>query len=247
MGAAILHLHAMGLRRITLAQVALRQAVVREEQLVERLAQPRLGGFDQGVDVGRIVIERLQDVVLQARGETLEFFLHLDDDGLVRGHRVVRILRHHEEVVDPGGDHLLHGFGAGRRTITHTHDHRQTRGLLQLGAELVGRDHQRRTLRGPDAGVGRGAFLRAGTEDDTFQQQPAERGRIIDDAVVVQEFTEIVPHVGHGSALRRTKIQQQDTFTGHRGKRGGTADDVKRQRRLRRRPPLGRSRSGPGA
>jgi hypothetical protein len=42
-GTAILHLHAMGLRRITLAEVAFRQSVVREEQLVERLAEPRLG------------------------------------------------------------------------------------------------------------------------------------------------------------------------------------------------------------
>ena len=230
MGAAVLHLHAMRLRRVALAQVPLRQAVVREEQLVERLAQPRLGGFDQGVDVSRVIVERLQDVVLQARGETLEFFLHLDDDGLVGGHRVVRILGHHEQVVDAGGDHLLDGFGAGRRTVTHAHDHRQACGLLELGTQLVGRDHQGRTLGGPDAGVGGGALLRAGAKDDAFQQQPAQRGRIIDDAVVVQEFTEVVPHVWHGSALRRTKIQQQDTFAGHGSKRGGTADDVKRRR-----------------
>ena len=247
MGTAILHLHAMRLRRVTLTQVAFRQAVVREEQLVERLAQPRLGGFDQGIDVSRVVIERLQDVILQTRGETLEFFLHLDDDGLVRGHRVVRVLGHHEQVVDASGEDLLDGFGARGRAVAHAHDHRQARGLLELGAKLVGRNHQGRTLRGPDAGVGGGAFLWAGAEDDTFQQQPAQRGRIIDDAVIVQEFTQVVTHVGHGSALRRTKIQQQDTFTGHRGKRGGTADDVKRQRQPRRRRRPGRSQSGPAA
>ena len=173
MGAAILHLHAMGLRRVPLAQMTLGQAVVREQQLIEGLAQPRLRGFDQGVDVRRVVVERLQDVVLHAWGQASELFLDFHDDGLVGGHRVMRVLWHHEQIVDPRSHDLCDGFSTGRGAIAHAHDDGQASCLFELSAELVSRDDQGRTFRGPNARVSGGTLLRTGPEDDAFQKDPA--------------------------------------------------------------------------
>ena len=225
--AAILDLGAVGLGGVALAEVAFRYAVVREQDLVERLAQPGLGRLHQTVDVGRVVEVGLEHVVLQARCEALELFLDLHDDRLVGRHRVVRVLRHHEEVVDAVLEDFLDGFGARRRAVAHARDDGQAGGDLELLAELFGGDEQRGAFRGPHGRVGRGGLLGAGAEDDALEQREAERSGIVDDALVAQEFAQVVADVGYGSALRRTEIQEKDTFAGHGGRRKGKAGEVK--------------------
>ena len=219
--AAVLDLGAMGLGGVALAQVSLGNAVVGEQDLVEGLAEPRLGGLDEAVDVGRIVEVGLEDVILQVRRETGELLLDLHHDGLIRGHRVVRVLRHHEEVVDAVLEDFLDGFGAGRRAVAHAGDDGQAGGDFELLAELLGRDEERGAFGGPDGRVGGGGLLRAGAQDDAFEQREAEDGGIIDHALVAEELAEVFPDVGHRGAFRRTEIEEQDAFAshGHRRKR----------------------------
>ena len=211
----------MGLGGVALAQVAFRDAVVGEQDLVEGLAEPGLGGLDEAVDVGRVVEVRLEHVVLEVRREAGELLLDLHHDGLIRRHRVVRILRHHEEVVDALLEDFLDGFGAGRRAVAHAGDDRQAGGDLELLAELLGGDEKRGAFRGPDGRVGGGGLLGAGAQDDAFEQREAEDGGIVDHALVAEELAEVFPDVGHRGAFRRTEIQEQDAFASHGHRRKG--------------------------
>jgi hypothetical protein len=158
-------------------------------------------------------------VVLQVRRKAGELFLDLHHDSLIGGHRVVRVLRHHEEVVDAVLEDFLDGFGARGRAVTHARDDRQAGGDFELLAELLGRDEQRGAFRGPDGRVGGGGLLRAGAQDDAFEEREAEDGRIIDHALVAEELAEILADVGHRSAFRRTEVEEQDAFTSHAHRR----------------------------
>jgi len=123
--------------------------------------------------------------------------------------------------VEAVGLHLLHYIGNRRAAVAHRVSHldlalpfRHHPAAQQLGLPF-GVHAQRRALVGPHGGVLLGRLLRPDVEDDAVQDQPPQRLRHLDHAVVGQEFLQVAAQRRRIGLVRRAQIDQQHAGTRH--------------------------------
>ena len=187
----------MGFGGIGLGEVALRDAMVAEEQVVVGLSEIGAGTGDEGVDVVGVGIEWLHRFDFQRRREFRDLAVDLGDDGFPARHGVVGVLGEEQQFLDAGGDEAAERVGDGRVAVIHREVDRGVEALLQGGAGELAGDDQGRTLGGPDGGVGVRGIFRAERDDDAVDEDAAEQGGggSVDDAIVAEEFAQVALHI----------------------------------------------------
>ncbi|MDT4849324.1 hypothetical protein FQZ97_834420 [compost metagenome] len=200
---------------IELAQVALRQAVKTQQQVVETLFQVRPGAVDQGLDVFRLVVERRQDGethVQVGRAHHPPGFLDHRGGGAVGELRVERRQGH---LLDALRRQTLQRRLDRRLAVTHRQLDR-TLGPLRLHGRLQApaQHHQRRAVRPPDRRIGMGRGRGALEQNQRHQQTPQRPGQV-DHIGVHQKLIEIAPYISHFGRRRGAQVDQQQGVIAH--------------------------------
>ena len=214
--------------------MALRYAVVTEQEVIVGLCQIRAGTGDEGVDVVRFGVERLDAGDLQRGRELGGDPADFDHDGFPARHRIMGILGEEQELIDARGDEAAQRVGDRRIAIVHGEVDRSAQAFLERGVGEFARDDQRRASGGPNGGVGVGGVFGAKRDDNAVDQHaPQNRGGgFVDDALIAEKFAQVTFDVRDRGRIGRTAVEEQDSAFGHGGKiRPQETGDVKWRRR----------------
>ncbi|MNV19081.1 hypothetical protein D3C71_1099290 [compost metagenome] len=186
-----------------------------QQQMVVILLQIRLGRGHQGVEVFRLIVERLEYRQLH-----IEFFLTHDAPGFFdhrRGGAVgeLRIKRRQGDAFVPRRHQTQQRRLNGRLAVTHRQLYRPVLPLCGHGLLQTTTQHnQRRALLPPDRGIGMGRLLGTVDQDQRHQQTP-HRPRQVDHVRVHQKLIEVAAHIRHRGGGRRAQVDQKQRVIGH--------------------------------
>ncbi len=201
--------------RVQFLQVALRQAMEAQQQVIVILLQIRPGAGDQCLDVVRVLVEWLQHAKLQRQ---IAFINRLPGQFHHSGHRAVselRVQRRQGHLAHTLCHQALQHLGQGRLAIAHGNLHRAMGPVLDhRRLQATGQHHQRRALLPPDRAIGVRRLLRALDQDQRHQQAPHRPGQV-DHVRVHEELVEVAAHIGHRGGGRGTQVDQQQGVIGH--------------------------------
>ena len=211
---------AVGLRGVAFGEMALRDAVVTEHEVIVGLRQIRAGAGDEGVDVVGFGVERLGAGDLHGGRELGGDPADFDHDGFPARHRVVRVLREEQDFVDARRDEAADRVGDRRIAIVHGEVDRSAQAFLEGGLGELARDDQRGASVGPNGGVGVGGVFGAKRDDNAVDQHTPEEGRArsVDDALIAEEFAQVAFDVWDGSGIGRTEVEEEDSALSHTGR-----------------------------
>ena len=182
--------------RIGFSDLALRDAMKTEEQVVETVAQIWIGSGDHRINIVRLV--EIRGLHLDSHGgrEPGGDFFDALDRAFIAGHGVMRKQRDQKKIVHTLLREPAHGIRDGWVLIAHRELHRDIDARLKLRLHIAAGNDQRRTGRCPDALVGVSGLLRARRQNGEMNNEEAGQPVHVQHAAVHQEFAQIAAHVG---------------------------------------------------
>ena len=216
-------------RGVGLADLALGQAVVAEEQVVGVTGQLLRQQMAHGLEVFRPVVEGRQDEQPAARGPRPCAF-----DGCgAGGAGVLRIERHEQDFVHRCGRQCLEGVLQARCSIPHSQGHGDVDPLPQRSGEALAPVQQGRAgfFVPPDRLICPCTRVGPPPQDQGHDETPHGPWRV-DDVSIHQERVQIAAHRVAFGRVGGTEIGQQNAASGQHATRvgGGTVIVVARVR-----------------
>ncbi len=212
--------------RIAKLERAARHAVERQQQLVAAreirravLRPVRAHLLVQRVDVGRMIVEMLDQPQLRLVAHLAHHAEDLVERGGGGGAGILRIHRQHQDALHALLAQCLHHRGDRRVAVAHRAGHHHVvplriEQLLQGVRLALAVDQQRRArhvgLAQPDrlVLVRRGA--RAQRQDQHVEDEPPRRPRNLHHARVGQELAQVAADLARRGAVGRAEVDQQD-------------------------------------
>ena len=194
--------------RVGLHQVALRQTVITEQQVVSVRRQAPLNFLGQGLDITSILVERLNKFQLQSRLEPCCHRFNLKPGGQGGGHGVVRVQRQHQYLVAA----LLKqarqsGFNTGQ-LIAHGNYYGLAGVFCQGRGYGIGFADQGRASLSPDRAVGMQCLAGAKRHDNQVDEELLSDFWQVNDQVVRQKLLQVGFDGGQFQGLRRAEVNK---------------------------------------